>query len=44
MVLPSGFEIGVILLVLFLIIILMNMFKLSDKLARMIVKKDVNHE
>ena len=37
---PNAFEITILVLAMLFIIVLMNMFKISDKLARAIVKKD----
>ncbi len=36
----NAFEITILVLTLFFIVMLMNMFKYSDKLARILVKKD----
>lgn len=37
---PNGFEITILILALIFIVILMNIFKISDRLARTLVKKD----
>lgn len=39
---PNTFEITILVLTFFFIVMLMNMFKYSDKLARIIVKKDAS--